>query len=215
MHRVLFEKTGTAVWMSHLDLMRLMQRAFRRAGVLLHHSQGYTPHPYVSMLLPLSVGMESVCEIMEYELDTDETIAPDALNQVLPVGVRVREVYESSRKARELALVRVQITLEYDDGVPAGAEREIAALLFQPQLMVEKRTKRGMEETDIRGLLESCEITFRPDGLLLDCIVSAQNPPLNPILLVTAIERYLPALRPSFAKCRRIEMLDAAGEVFR
>ena len=215
MHRVLFEKTGTAVWMSHLDLMRLMQRAFRRAGVLLHHSQGYTPHPYVSMLLPLSVGMESVCEIMEYELDTDETIAPDALNQVLPVGVRVREVYESSRKARELALVRVQITLEYDDGVPAGAEREIAALLFQPQLMVEKRTKRGMEETDIRGLLESCEITFRPDGLLLDCVVSAQNPPLNPILLVTAIERYLPALRPSFAKCRRIEMLDAAGEVFR
>ncbi len=215
MHRVLFEKTGTAVWMSHLDLMRLMQRAFRRAGVLLHHSQGYTPHPYVSMLLPLSVGMESVCEIMEYELDTDETIAPDALNQVLPVGVRVREVYESSRKARELALVRVQITLEYDDGVPAGAEREIAALLFQPQLMVEKRTKRGMEETDIRGLLQSCEITFRPDGLLLDCVVSAQNPPLNPILLVTAIERYLPALRPSFAKCRRIEMLDAAGEVFR
>ena len=215
MHRVLFEKTGTAVWMSHLDLMRLMQRAFRRAGVLLHHSQGYTPHPYVSMLLPLSVGMDSVCEIMEYELDTDETIAPDALNQVLPVGVRVREVYESSRKARELALVRVQITLEYDDGVPAGAEREIAALLFQPQLMVEKRTKRGMEETDIRGLLQSCEITFRPDGLLLDCVVSAQNPPLNPILFVTAIERYLPALRPSFAKGRRIEMLDAAGEVFR
>ena len=215
MHRILFEKTGTAIWMSHLDTMRLMQRAFRRAGVLLHHSQGYTPHAYVSMLLPLSVGVESVCEIMEYELDTDETIAPDALNQVLPVGVRVREVYESSRKARELALVRVQITLEYDDGVPAGAEREIAALLFQPQLMVEKRTKRGMEETDIRGLLQSCEITFRPDGLLLDCVVSAQNPPLNPILLASAIERYLPALRPSFAKCRRIEMLDAAGEVFR
>ena len=68
MHRVLFEKTGTAIWMSHLDLMRLMQRAFRRAGVLLHHSQGYTPHAYVSMLLPLSVGMESHCEIMEYEI---------------------------------------------------------------------------------------------------------------------------------------------------
>ena len=55
MHRVLFEKTGTAIWMSHLDLMRLMQRTFRRAGVLLHHSQGYTPHAYVSMLLPLFI----------------------------------------------------------------------------------------------------------------------------------------------------------------
>jgi hypothetical protein len=76
MDRILFEKTGKAVWMSHLDTMRLMQRAFRRAGVLLHHSQGYTPHAYVSMPLPLSVGMESLCEILEYELDEKLTITP-------------------------------------------------------------------------------------------------------------------------------------------
>ncbi len=44
MHRIRFEKTGRAIWMSHLDLMRLMQRAFRRAGVVLHHSKGFTPH---------------------------------------------------------------------------------------------------------------------------------------------------------------------------
>ena len=90
MRRMLFEKTGTAVWMSHLDTMRLMQRAFRRAGVVLHHSQGYTPHAYVSMLLPLSVGMESICEIMEYELDAALDITPQDMNEVLPAGVRVR-----------------------------------------------------------------------------------------------------------------------------
>ena len=100
MPRLLFEKTGSAVWMSHLDLMRLMQRAFRRAGVVLHHSQGFTPHAYVSMLLPLSVGMESVCEIMEYELDAALDITPQDMNEVLPAGVRVREVYESGRKAK-------------------------------------------------------------------------------------------------------------------
>ena len=82
MHRIRFEKTGRAVWMSHLDLMRLMQRAFRRAGVVLHHSQGFTPHAYVSMLLPLSVGMESVCELMEYELDGELAVTPEALNAV-------------------------------------------------------------------------------------------------------------------------------------
>lgn len=98
MHRIRFEKTGRAVWMSHLDLMRLMQRAFRRAGVVLHHSQGFTPHAYVSMLLPLSVGMESVCELMEYELDGELAVTPEALNAVLPEGVRVLEVYESTRK---------------------------------------------------------------------------------------------------------------------
>ena len=91
MHRIRFEKTGRAVWMSHLDLMRLMQRAFRRAGVVLHHSQGFTPHAYVSMLLPLSVGMESVCELMEYELDGELAVTSEALNAVLPEGVRVLE----------------------------------------------------------------------------------------------------------------------------
>lgn len=73
--------------MSHLDLMRLMQRAFRRAGVVLHHSQGFTPHAYVSMLLPLSVGMESVCELMEYELDGELAVTPGG-TQRRPAGGR-------------------------------------------------------------------------------------------------------------------------------
>ena len=217
MHRVLFEKTGTAVWMSHLDLMRLMQRAFRRAGVLLHHSQGYTPHPYVSMLLPLSVGMESVCEIMEYELDTDETIAPDALYQVLPAGVRVREVYESSRKARELALMRVQITLEYDGGVPDGAEAALAALFARDEILVEKRSKKGgMADVDLKPLLRSLTIRkMSAQELTLDVVASAQNPGMNPQLLVAAIARHLPALRPDFARIRRVEIFDEQMEVFR
>ena len=150
MHRVLFEKTGTAIWMSHLDLMRLMQRAFRRAGVLLHHSQGYTPHAYVSMLLPLSVGMESHCEIMEFELDTQEPITPETLNRVLPEGVHVLAVYDSARKGKELVWMRVRLTLEYDAGVPEHAAQRIAALLSGQTLIVEKRTKRGMEETDVQ-----------------------------------------------------------------
>lgn len=214
MHRVLFEKTGTAVWMSHLDLMRLMQRAFRRAGVLLHHSQGYTPHAYVSMLLPLSVGMESHCEIMEYEIDTEDTITPEMLNQVLPDGVRVLAVYESARKGKELARMRVRLTMEYDRGAPSGAAEKILELFTGPVLMVEKRTKRGMEETDVRPLLYDCEAEPQKGKLVLTAVVSAQNPPLNPMLLAAAIERYLPELAPDFVKCCRLAMLDAAGEDF-
>ena len=54
MARLVFSKTGNAVWISHLDLMRVFQRAFRRAGMLLKHSQGFTPHPCLSMAMPLS-----------------------------------------------------------------------------------------------------------------------------------------------------------------
>lgn len=214
MHRVLFEKTGTAIWMSHLDLMRLMQRAFRRAGVLLHHSQGYTPHAYVSMLLPLSVGMESHCEIMEYEIDTEEAITPEMLNQVLPAGVHVLAVYESSRKGKELVWMRVRLTMEYDRGVPSGAAERITALLTGPTLVVEKRTKRGMEETDVRPLLHDCQIETQAERLVMTAVVSAQNPPLNPMLLAAAIERYLPELAPDFVKCCRLAMLDTAEEDF-
>ena len=187
--------------------------AFRRAGVVLHHSQGFTPHAYVSMLLPLSVGMESVCELMEYELDGELAVTPEALNAVLPEGVRVLEVYESTRKARELRRLRALLTLEYDGAVPEPAA--ITALLERPELVVEKRTKRGMAETDIRPMLHAYHVEAAPGALLLTCEVSAQEPSLNPMLLAAAIERYLPEAKPDFVRCRRLEMLDEQGGIFR
>ena len=68
MPRIVFEKKGRAVWISHLDLMRLFQRAFKRAGLPLTHTQGFNPRPSVSIALPLSVGYSSECEILEFGL---------------------------------------------------------------------------------------------------------------------------------------------------
>ena len=123
MLRALFEKTGTAVWISHLDLMRLFQRAFARANLPLKHTQGFNPRPSVSIALPLSVGMESVCELLDFEVEgnfTPEEITK-RLNETLIDGVRVREVYEGSRKIRDLALLECEVFLEYDAGVPENA----------------------------------------------------------------------------------------------
>lgn len=215
MRRILFEKTGKSVWMSHLDTMRLMQRAFRRAGVLLHHSQGYTPHAYVSMPLPLSVGMESLCEILEYELDGNLSVTAADLNKVMPQGIRVLKVYESSVKTKFLTQLQAELTLFYDKGVPEKACEAIGQLFAAPKLIVTKRTKRGPEETDLKPLLYSAAITKKQDRVLIDCMVSAQNPPLNPLLLVQAIEKELPELKPDHATCRRIEIYDDKGNPFR
>ena len=68
MPRIRFEKVGNAVWISHLDLMRVFQRAFRRGGILIRHSQGFTPRAHVSIALPLPVGTESVCELLDFDL---------------------------------------------------------------------------------------------------------------------------------------------------
>lgn len=211
MRRMLFEKTGRAIWMSHLDTMRLMQRAFRRAGVVLHHSQGYTPHAYVSMLLPLSVGTESVCEIMEYELDADIVIRPEDMNAVLPEGVCVREVYESGRKAKYLTQLDVTMTLQFDAEAPTA--QDVGALFSRETLLVEKRTKRGMEEVDIRPLIFRVELREEQQAICLSARIAAQNPSLNPMLLASAVERYLKM--PTLVTCRRLEVYDAEGEVFR
>ena len=213
MRRMLLEKTGRAIWMSHLDLMRVMQRAFRRAGVLLHHSQGFTPHAYVSMLLPLSVGTSSVCEIMEYELDADLEIKPQEMNAVLPEGVRVLSVYDSARKGKELTHLKAELELKYDHDVPDVSK--INELFEQPRIFVEKRTKRGIEEVDIRPLVTQISAVKETDCVVIDCIVCAQNPSLNPMLLVAAIERELPECKPDFVNCCRMEVYDAQGEVFR
>ena len=148
-----------------------------------------------------------------HELDGELAVTPEALNAVLPEGVRVLEVYESTRKARELRRLRALLTLEYDGAVPEPAA--ITTLLERPELVVEKRTKRGMAETDIRPMLHAYHVEAAPGALLLTCEVSAQEPSLNPMLLAAAIERYLPEAKPDFVRCRRLEMLDEQGEVFR
>lgn len=215
MRRMLFEKTGKAVWMSHLDTMRLMQRAFRRAGVLLHHSQGYTPHAYVSMPLPLSVGTESICEIMEYELDSELRISPEQMNAVLPEGVRVLSVYESDRKAKHLTYLEAELRLFYDSGIPANSKDTLDRLFSASRLTVEKRGKRGLEEMDIRPMIKRISVLEENGTARILCTVCAQNPALNPLLLLSAIERYAPEYKPDHCRCRRLEILDENFQVFR
>ena len=86
MPRALFEKTGMAAYISHLDLMRLFQRSFKRAGLPLTHTKGFNPRPSVSIALPLSLGVESVCELLDFDLEGEKLdcdIIRDRLNAAL------------------------------------------------------------------------------------------------------------------------------------
>ena len=91
--RLRFKKTGRAVYISHLDLMHTMQRAFSRAGYELRYSEGFNPHPQISIALPLSVGAGSVCEIMDFRLkdEADLSELPARLTSVMPEGIEVIE----------------------------------------------------------------------------------------------------------------------------
>ena len=219
MNRLLFEKRGDAVYLSHLDLMRVFQRAFKRAGILIWHSQGFSPRAYVSIALPLPVGMESRCEILDFEIEdgsVELSGLPARLNAVLPAGIRVLEAYESARKIKELTRLRAEVTLEYDGGVPEDAQKALAAFFARESIVITKRSKKGDKELDIKPLIFALSIAAVSETeLRLECILSAQNPGLNPAYLAQAIERELPSLKPDFVRVRRTEIYDTEGNIFR
>ncbi len=220
MPRILFEKTGKAVWISHLDLMRVFQRAFKRAGLPLTHTQGFNPRPSVSIALPLSVGVESCCEMLDFDLDGDKVanrIVRGKLNDYLVPGIRVIKVYDNGQKLKFLALLDTVVTLEYDQGVPSDAVSKLRELFGREEVLVEKKTKsNGIQDQNIIPMIRSMEIEQTDDHTVeLKARVCCQNPTLNPMQLCGAILRHMPELTPSFAKCRRLEVYDIEGNIFR
>ncbi len=216
--RLVFTKEGRAVYISHLDLLRTFQRVFIREGLVLRHSQGFHPHPILSFALPLSVGQSSDCEILDFEVtaELDGSQLPEKLNAYMPEGIRATDCYVPTRPVRDLAAIRCRVEFVYDNGVPENAAGEIAALFQREEVVIQKRTKRKqMADVDIRPMVLSLAVNPGGEGLILDAVVAAQNPGLNPALLASAVERYLPALKPDFVRVRRLALLDSRGELFR
>lgn len=219
MPRLLFEKTGNAVWISHLDLMRLFQRAFKRAGLPLKHTQGFNPRPSVSIALPLSVGVESKCELLDFELDGVELSCEEILRRLNPElveGVRVLKVYGDGLKIKHLALLRCQVALEYDGGIREEDADKIRELFRREDVTVEKKGKNGPTQQNIIPMIRSMDITIADSHTLVLCaLVCCQNPTLNPMQLAAAITTHLPELTPDFARCSREEIYDTNEAIFR
>lgn len=219
MPRALFEKTGMAAYISHLDLMRLFQRSFKRAGLPLTHTNGFNPRPSVSIALPLSLGVESVCELLDFDLETEGFSCGDILdrlNQCLTDGVKVLKVYDNGSKIKNLAYLSCDIVLEYDAGISADAVDKIRELFTSEELIVEKKGKNGMTEQNIVPMIRSLSVDAQGDHeICLNATICCQNPSLNPAQLIAAISKYLPELTPEFVRICRREIYDTNNEIFR
>lgn len=219
MSRLLFSKTGRAKYISHLDLMRTFQRAFQRADLTIKHTEGFNPHPFISILLPLSLGYSSQCEILEFQLLEDVFCeeVPSRLNAVLPEGIVVERCYETGRKAKELALVDYRLTMEYDERSIDGVADAWKELLGRESLEVVKKSKKaknGETVVDIIPLVKSYSVTESDGKIVLEAVICAQNPGLNPQLLLTAFEQEYPDLKPDFTMFHRNAVMDEARNLF-
>lgn len=216
--RLVFIKEAQASYISHLDLMRTFQRVFPRTELHLKHSNGFHPHPIISIVLPLPVGQSSECELLDFETveDSNGSGVAEKLNTGMPAGIRVLDCYEVNRPVRDLTYLRATMEFLYDNGVPAGAVDELNALFAREELVIEKRTKhKSLAEINIAPLIKSVSFAEGENVVTAEVVVAAQNPGLNPAFLAQAIERQMPALAPDFVRVRRKELFDAQMEIFR
>lgn len=219
MLRLVFTKTDDAVWISHLDLMRLFQRGFKRAGLNLTHTQGFNQRPSVSIAMPLSVGVSSQCELLDFDLDGQDVSCEEIkerLNQSLIQGVEVLKVYTEGKKIKNLAFLDCEVTLGYDHSLPVNCVNEIKTLFGRNEIVVEKKGKNGVTQSEIASMIKSMDVSIQDNGnVLLKARICCQNPSLNPMLLAAALEKYLPELKPDYVKCNRVEIFDTNYEIFR
>lgn len=215
--RLRFAKKGRAVYISHLDLMRTMQRAFLRAGYPLKYSEGFNPHAQISILLPLSVGCSSVCELMDFQLTVDADMAemPARLTAAMPEGIEAFEVYEMERKVKELKWLSIAGRFEYDERDKAEMAAALRKFFSAGSIVIEKKTKRGMGEADIAPAIKEISFEAGEDCVALRAVISAQEPTLNPEHLVSALRQKAPELAPDFAEFERLEVFDEKMEIFR
>ncbi|MDD2483781.1 MAG: TIGR03936 family radical SAM-associated protein [Eubacteriales bacterium] len=211
-----FEKTGTIRYISHLDLMRQFQRAFKRAEIALAYSQGFNPHPKMSFGQPLSLGFTSVGEYLEFE--TLQNYLPEdiikMLNETIPNGLKVIDcAYLHGTKKTVAAMVEYgSYEILSEQSLGKGADEVLTPFLAQETILVEKRQKKGkMAEVDIRPMIKALFLIERPDGIaVLATIAAGSNANLNPELLMKALFAFVGKdFENGMASIKRLELFNA------
>jgi radical SAM-linked protein len=190
--RIKFRRGDELKFISHLDLMRLLIRALRRAQIPLAYSEGFSPHPRISLAAPLSVGLTGEAEFMDMTLE--RAVSPhwfmSAVNQQLPQGVEILEVSSIAPSVPSLqsqvrfAQYRVEITTTR---TKEEIETTVQGLLSQEHIPWHHQRDTGRRDYDLRGLIENVQVIDCSQGyctldMKLRCDVSGSGRPEQVVL---------------------------------
>ena len=167
---LVFTKGAEVRFVSHLDMLRLFQRAFRRAELPLAFSQGFNPHPLMSFATALSVGFTSRGEYLDVILTQD--LPPEEVrtrvNAMLPAGVTVVRAIDAGESKASLTSVmrsaRYSVSVTFADPVPAERIKAEIASMLSGEITVMKKTKAGVKPTDIRPMIYELTVESASDG---------------------------------------------------
>ncbi len=203
---IVYEKLGRAKYISHLDMDRCFSRAFKRCRLPIWYTEGFNKRMYISLTVPLSLGFESKYEVMELKLEEElpfEEIL-SRINAVMPEGIRMYKVSAPTHKPGAITSVSYDVTLHCEDA--ALMAEKLAAFLSQDQILVEKKSKKGVvSQVDLKPLMTLSELCCEGNTLSYSGKYAfGQAGTVNPMQLVTA-----------FAASLGKEALDFAPQVIR
>lgn len=217
--RLRFAKEDRLKYISHLDINRAMSRALCRAKIPLWYTEGFNPHPYMSFSLPLSLGVESLCESVDLRItgDISNKEIKDRLNSVLPVGLRIVDVYDDFRDCSEIAFSDYVYKFQFPDN--DKAVEKMKSILDSNEILALKKAKQGrkrvLKETDIKQFIDKYSVSIRGDVIVLNIRLAAgPDRNLNPSLLFDTIIRLLD-MDFEWKSISRISLLDKDYREFR
>lgn len=217
--RLRFSKTGRLKYISHLDINRSMARALKRAEIPLWYTEGFNPHPYMSFSLPLSLGVESLCESVDLRIVGEITNKEikDRLNKVLPEDLKIIDVYDDFRDNSEIAYSDYVYKFEFKDN--DLALEKIKKVLSSDEILALKKGKKGrkriMKETNIKSFIDKYSISVRGDVIVLNIrLLAGVEKNLNPSLLFDTIIRLID-MDFEWKSISRISLLDKDYKEFK
>lgn len=187
--RAVFEKKDRAKYISHLDLNRCMLRTFRRSGLPIWYTEGFHSHPYFSFALALSLGYESSCEILDFNLNEEIPFdeVRDRLNAVMPYGMKIISVGEPKLKITKIAKAEYSFLLKSDN--ITGLVNDVEKLLQSDSILVEKKTKKGIQQVDIKPFIEITSANMSERGYYMSMRLPAGTQTnYNPALFLEALK---------------------------
>ncbi len=185
--RIRFCRGQEVKFISHLDLMRLWQRTLHRAGVSLAYSEGFSPHPRISLAAPLAVGVTSEAELMD--IICTKWVSPHwftaGVSQQLPPGIEILQVYQialtmpSLQSQVHYAEYRVEVETEKER---KDIESAVTSLLSMKHLPWHHQRDTGRRSYDLRALIDDLWLVdwhhlYATIGMRLRCDNSGSGRP--------------------------------------
>ncbi len=185
--RIRFQRVEELKFISHLDIIRLWQRALNRADIAVAYSEGFSPHPRLSLAVPLAVGVTSEAELMDVVLS--KWMSPhsfvEALKQQLPPGIEIQQVYQipltMPSLQSQISYTEYRVELETEK-TRRNIESAIAELLSLEQLPWQHQRDTGPRYYDLRALINDLWLIDWHDeyctiGMKLRCDSSGSGRP--------------------------------------